>query len=154
MAVSCKNCKGEGKIPFVKNGKVIPYTWVFCDCHPQYGVDVRGSIPLATEGRRPGIRGKITRGRMHLYEDDFDFPMSYDFYRSLCLEHGWQDPGSNYPQVSEQQPQVIEHIHFHSNLSKKEWDEMEQTRLRTLHLQRELKELQDKIKVDKQYKYE
>lgn len=47
----------------------------------------------------------------------------------------------------------IEHRHFHSNLSKKEWNEMEQTKRRSLFALSEIKELQDKRKVDKQGKY-
>ncbi len=47
----------------------------------------------------------------------------------------------------------VEHHHYNHSLSKKEWDDMEQTRLRTIHLEKRIKQLQDKKMVDKQYRY-
>jgi hypothetical protein len=29
----CPKCGGKGLIPFVKNGKVIPHAYVYCECH-------------------------------------------------------------------------------------------------------------------------
>lgn len=100
---TCKygKCNGSGLIPFRnKEDKIVNHTFLFCECHPVYGDDAIPSIPLVTQGRRPGIGSRklprpIPRGRMHLYVDDFDFPMSYSFYRSLCREHGWTDPGDD-----------------------------------------------------------
>ena len=133
MIDKCSKCDGSGKIPLKnKAGEVVPYAWVFCECHPVYGDNTCPSIPLVTEGRRPGtgsqrLPRKIPRGRMHLYIDDFDFPMSYDFYRSLCCEYGWPDPGSLEPKTIELQPQIQEVIHRHSDMGKKEFDLLQQT---------------------------
>lgn len=110
----CPICNGSGFVPFVKNGKVIPNVKLFCKCHPIYGDNAHYGIPIATEGKRPPTRGTIPKGRAHLYIDDFDFPMSYSVYRSLCQEHGWQDPGPDRQiELEEPSPQVVEHIHRH-----------------------------------------
>jgi len=63
----CEKCKGEGMLPLIKDGKTIPNAFVYCECHEE-------------EENRPPT------------PDDFDFPMSYDFYRSLCQHHGWSEP--------------------------------------------------------------
>ena len=72
-------CDGSGLIPFKKEGRVIPHAFVHCDCHPDYGVNVKEHYREV----RP---------------DDFDFPISYSYYRSLCQEHDWKDPGPDYPE--------------------------------------------------------
>jgi len=67
----CSVCGGSGKLPLIKNGKVIPYAWIFCECREEH------------------------YNCLSLKPEDFDFPMSYDCYRALCREHNWNDPGSN-----------------------------------------------------------
>ena len=102
-------CDGSGILPFTgKNGKVRNDVVLFCDCHPIYGVDANNcGIAVDTQGRRPGVTGKRTpRGRMHLYANDFDFPMSWSTYRSLCAQHGWDDPGTDIPPAIESHPVV------------------------------------------------
>ena len=145
----CEKCKGEQKFPLKnKEGKVIPFAWVFCDCHPQYGTNVVGSVPVPTLGRRPPSRGTIPKGRMHLYEDDFNFAMSYDFHRFLCWQHGWPEPTSIYP--TEPMPQVIQHIHRTSDMSKREFDLLEQTKRSVDYLEKELNKFTQTKRVDKQ----
>lgn len=113
----CEKCKGEQKLPLInKKGKIVPYAWVFCECRiePEYYPSLKPS--------------------------DFDFPVSFSFYRSLCQEHGWPDPGSDYP--VEDKPQVIEHIHRHihynSSLSQKEHDDMEQIKRKSIYIDKKL----------------
>lgn len=71
----CGKCNHTGLIPSRVlgkfSGKPIPNCLEDCEC--------KDSIP---EHYPP------------LSPSDFDFPMSYDFHRSLCNHHGWQDPGS------------------------------------------------------------
>jgi len=114
---SCHICNGTGLIPFVKNGKAIPNVNLFCECRE----DIEDYRPPNPE--------------------DFDFPMSYSVYRSLCQQHGWQDPGPDRPQEpSETKPQVVEHIVRHSNLGAKEFDLLQQTALKTQYLEEKLTE--------------
>ncbi len=66
----CEKCHHTGLIPFKnKEGKLIPHTFLHCDCHeinqPEHAHAAR------------------------LRPEDYDFPMSYDYYRSLCQYHGW-----------------------------------------------------------------
>ncbi len=63
----CEKCKGEQRLPLInKEGKVIPYAWVYCECYKQEH-EYYGAL-------KPG---------------DFDFPMSNSVYRFLCYEYGW-----------------------------------------------------------------
>jgi len=148
--MTCSICGGTGLLPFVKpNGTISKHAKVFCDCHPVYGTNAHTSIPLATQGNRPGIGSrtyKQQRGRLHLYPDDFDFPMSYSVYRSLCQQYGWQDPGPDRPPEQEQKPQVVEHIVRHSNLGAKEFDLLQQTALKVQYLDEKLTEVLAKRK--------
>ncbi len=50
----CEKCNGTGLLPFIKNGKVIPYAFIDCACKKEM-----------TEHYQP------------LNGDDFDFPCSY-----------------------------------------------------------------------------
>ena len=71
--MNCKSCNDTRLVPFIKDDRLIPNAWVDCpDCEPEreYYREVR--------------------------PEDFDFPMSHSFYRSLCKQHGWPDPGSEY----------------------------------------------------------
>lgn len=75
----CSICNGTGLVPFLKSGRIIPHVKLFCECHqpePEYSI-----------ARKP---------------EDFDFPMSHSVYRSLCQEHGWQDPGPDTLQVKQE----------------------------------------------------
>ena len=70
--VKCTMCDGSGLIPLKnKKGEVVPSAWIYCSCHQE-----------EEEHYRP------------LSPSDFDFPISYDYYRSLCQLHSWPDPGS------------------------------------------------------------
>lgn len=76
MARKCpyNRCDGSGLIPFLgKDGKPVPTAFTYCECH---------------ESNQPA--------RHHyLKPEDIDFPVSYSYYRGLCREHGWVDPGDD-----------------------------------------------------------
>ena len=98
----CSTCNGSGFVPFVKGSKVIPNVKLFCpECHEE-----NDYLPP-------------------LQPSDFGFPMSYSVYRSLCQEHGWADPGSDYPKGTPPQTQVVEHIYRTSRMSSQEFKELE-----------------------------
>ncbi len=144
-------CDGSGLLPFKReDGSVSSHCKIFCDCHPIYGVDAHTPVPLATQGNRPGTGSrtyKQQRGRLHLYQDDWDFSMSYDFYRMLCQEHGWDDPGSDYlSEPPKPEPQVTEVIHRHSDMSHKDFTELQNLRGQMKYLQSKIEELQRKRK--------
>lgn len=72
----CAKCNHTGLIPFKdKKGNLIPHTFLHCDCHEI-------NQPDYYQVARP---------------EDYDFPISYSYYRSLCQYHGWPDPGSCEP---------------------------------------------------------
>jgi len=77
----CTKCNNTGLIPFVKDGKVIPYTFQDCDCKAPEPIPYR---PLQPE--------------------DFDFPVSRDFYRFYCSKNHWPDPG----RMEEDRPRAVE----------------------------------------------
>lgn len=150
--MTCPKCKGSGLLPFIKPDRTIShYAKVFCDCHPVYGDNAHTSIPLTTQGNRPGVGSrtyKQQRGRLHLYQDDFDFSVSYSVYRSLCQEHGWIDPGPDYPPEKEVMPLLKE--------SKPEWTQRQwqcilQNKAMTLYLQNKVNELLASRKPKGQY---
>ncbi len=120
--IKCPICKDTGLVPSKVlgkfSGKPIPNCFTNCECRND-----------EIEYHNPR---KAT---------DFDFPMSYDFYRSLCRHHEWPDPGSDRPQEPEEQvSQVVEHIHRHSDMGKKEFDLLQQTVLKVDHLEKRLNE--------------
>ena len=41
--------------------------------------------------------------------EDFDYPVSFSFYRGLCREHGWPDPGPDRPADTEEPPKTVYH---------------------------------------------
>jgi len=88
----CIKCKGTGLLPFEKNGKVIAGVSIYCECYQEDPDHYRPVIP-----------------------SDYDYPISYDYYRSLCQYHGWNDPGSDRVFEIEDRPQIVEHIHRTSN---------------------------------------
>jgi len=66
-------CDGSGLIPFwSKSGRLVPHAFVYCKCH---------------EFNQPEHYHQVR-------PEDFDFPISYSYYRALCSYHGWADPGS------------------------------------------------------------
>lgn len=89
--------------------------------------------------------------------EDFDFPMSYDFYRSLCQQHGWHDPGScELPEVKEEiEPKEVIHRHYNytSDLSRREWDEIEQLKRTVSYLLKEKDKQPIKKKFPTKYLY-
>lgn len=121
-------CNGSGLRDFEKaDGTIIHNT--FCDCH----IDAQ---------EPPQYR---------LKPEDFDFPMSYGYYRGLCHLHGWQDPGDNEPSQGESSYEVIlrnEDIHPNQlrieqlkpelKWTRKQWDVVRQ-------LQGEIKFLENKL---------
>ena len=148
----CPKCQGKGLLPFVKEGKVIPHTFLFCESHPQYGSEVYDQtpdrVPVDGVGKRPLLAkpSTIPKGRMRLYIDDFDFPMSYDYYRSLCQYHGWPNPGSD--RVTEQASSPLDQVivHRHSNMSRQEADMLQQAVLKIGWLEKKLAEREKKTK--------
>ena len=90
---------------------------------------------------------------------DFDFPMSWDNYRSLCHEHGWPDPGLNEVAPEEETvPQPQEIIYRTSNMGKQEFDLLQQTARQVKYLLNKLNEHIDfakkktEVKKPKQHK--
>ncbi len=102
----CSKCGHTGLLPFVKHGRIISNAFIDCEC--------KSSIPEHYQSILP---------------EDFDFSISYSFYRSLCQEYGWKDPGPDRIPLplEEPKPQVIEHIVRTSNMSKKEFAQLQQT---------------------------
>ena len=83
---SYNKCDGSGLVPSKVlgkfSGKPIPNCFSDCECK---GEEIEHYHPISP--------------------DDFDFPISYSFYRSLCQYHGWPDPGSDtLPERSEEPP--------------------------------------------------
>lgn len=123
-----KMCDGSSLIPFKnKEGKVIPYTWLHCGCHPVYG-------------NKPELE--------HWWDmilEDYDFPMSQTFRAWTYQDCGVQDPGY-VPleplrlQEMKSQPQP--------GWSKRQWEKVEQLRLAFLHYQEKFIELSKAKKKD------
>jgi len=120
-----KRCDGSGLLPFVgKDGKARSDVHLFCDCHPQYGEN-------AKDGYYSPLR-----------PEDIDYPVSYSYWRSLCQNHGWQDPGSDYPpEPHEEAPKEQVIVHRHSNMGKLEYDLLQQTANQVKFLQAKVDEL-------------
>ena len=122
-------CDGSGLIQFKKNGKVIPYCWSHCDCHPVYGLN-----PKPEHYRDVQL-------------EDYDFPCSSTFRAYSHQYCGVADPGSDASQsvynrnLEEEKPQVIEHIHRHGDMSKQEFDLLQQTARKATYLEKKLNEL-------------
>lgn len=86
----CLKCKDSGLLPFIKNGKTIPHVSLFCSCHQ-----------ASADPEREPERYK------RFMPEDFDFPMSYSYYRSLCQEQGWLEPCSENFILPESAPEPI-----------------------------------------------
>jgi len=117
MTCPFNTCDGTGLIPFMKDGKLIPNTFEYCQCH---------------ESNRPERYHQLT-------PDDFDFPISHDYYRGLCQEHGWPDPG---PLESEIQPEPVKVIYRRRPVD----DEIDQLKSGFVHIQNVLNEHVDAAK--------
>jgi len=105
----CSKCNGTGLIPLKskKDGSIVPFAWQDCECKQEEHEYLRQVKP-----------------------SDFDFPMSYSFYRSLCQLHGWSDPGDDrMPEPSQLEPKEQIITYRHSDMSKKEFDLLQQTAL-------------------------
>lgn len=74
----CPKCKGTGKLPLIKNERVIPYAYVYCDCGQGYN-------PTANTYRKT------------VRPEDYDYPMAWSQWRGICRQNGWPDPGSDEP---------------------------------------------------------
>ncbi len=127
MNRDCEKCNHTGLIPFKnKAGKVIPNAFLHCDCHPIYGLNPE---PEHYQPVRP---------------EDFDFSMSYSYYRSLCQYHGWADPGSDI--MPEPQPKAPHSI-FELDIESKK--AIQQIKAQVLYNDKQIKELRVKKKVSK-----
>ena len=105
-------CDGTGLIPLTKDGKVIPFAWVHCDCHPIYGLNPE------PEHYHP------------VSPEDYDFPLS-DTYRAWTYEHcGIPDPGYA-PSREKIQRQV-------KPMTKPAQDEIQKLKAEINHLQNEI----------------
>lgn len=117
--MNCPKCKGTGYMPYLKNGKVIPGIRVYCECHQD---EPEHYHPVSV--------------------DDFDFPCSDTFrgyYHQYC---GVPDPGYIPPQPELPEPKPQEVIHRHSDISKQEYDLLQQTARRVSYLEKLLAERQ------------
>lgn len=69
MTNNCSKCNGTGRIPFRRvDGSIVPNAWVWCDCHEEEPHYIPHSI------------------------DDFDFPMSWSWWRYYRRQEGLSDP--------------------------------------------------------------
>ena len=72
----CKKCNHTGLLPFVKDGKRIDNAFLHCECHeinqPEHYTPVR--------------------------PEDYDYPMSWDSWRSICKQNGWSVPATERPE--------------------------------------------------------
>jgi len=116
--MQCSKCNSSGLIPFEKNGKLIPNVFVHCEC---YAEPQEYYHPVSTE--------------------DFDFPMS-DTFRGASYQYCNQyDPGFIPPRPPEPEPpppQIIEHRH--SDMSKANYDLLQQTMCKVNYLESKLNE--------------
>ena len=109
----CDKCNNTGKIPFIKEGRVIPHAIIYCECHED----------------EPDHYYPIDPG-------DFDFPISYSYYRSLCQQYGWHDPGPTDLPETEPPP-----IYQNMEWSPGQWAAVQQLKSLVQHLQNKLVEL-------------
>jgi len=96
----CDKCNNTGLIPFIKNGNTIPNAFVYCECYQE------------TEHYNP------------VSPEDIDFPVSYSFYRSLCQQHGWTDPGSDMPHIDV--PKETKQPEPEGEWTRRQWDVIRQ----------------------------
>lgn len=120
MANYCAKCNHTGLLPFVKNGKLIPHTFLHCECNDVY-----------------------TDHYIPVQPADYDFPCSDTFRGYSFVSSGMADPG--YVPVSRREPEPIEQPS--RNLSPREWGEMQQLKGLVLHLQATINKKPDAVTV-------
>ncbi len=112
----CEKCNHSGLLPFKnKKGEVIPHTYLFCECN--------SGTPYPFQ----------------YTPEQFDFPMSYSCYRSLCREHGWSDPGA-YEALGTQEPEPT----IEPSWRREQWKVVDSLRGELTHIHAALHELQKK----------
>jgi len=130
----CPNqkCDGSGLIPLRRksDNTVVPHAWTYCDCHESNQPEYYRPYPYA------------------LKPEDFDFPISHSFYRSLCQEHGWDDPGALETEPQGETQEVKE-----DPWTNRQWDTVNQLRSEVRHIHKEVMESLEKKRVAKQDKY-
>ena len=80
------------------------------------------------------------------WRDDFDYAMSWDFYRALCVEHGERDPGPCEPPPLPD-PGPLDHEDKGSPslvTTRHRWDYVKQLQGRVLHAETMIREHIDK----------
>ena len=92
----CEKCKGEGMLPFEnKEGKLIPHTFIYCECHQDE--------PEHYHRLKP---------------EDYDYPMSYD-YRSFIEEQLTGQPLPRIePEREKSSPVVKEKLYVYTKIDK------------------------------------
>jgi hypothetical protein len=68
----CALCGGKGQYPLVRHGRIVPHTFVDCDCKQDEPEHFHKNTP-----------------------DIIDFPVSWDFYRHFARHYGWEEPPDN-----------------------------------------------------------
>lgn len=79
----CKKCNYTGLLPFIKDGRRIDNAFLHCECHEVNQPDHYTPV-------RP---------------EDYDYPMSWDSWRSICQLNGWPVPTSERPEPSQEEPE-------------------------------------------------
>ena len=126
----CKRCNQTGLLPFVKNGKVSPHTFLHCECR---------------------IEADSREHYFPLKPDDFDYPMSMAF-RAFSYDYcGVTDPGyvSLKPDVSDLDDRIndLEAISAQPGSIPRYYDDRtQQVENKVTGLQNKLNELIDKRK--------
>jgi len=120
----CDKCGNRGLLPFKnKKGVIVKNTFLHCSCHPVYGDNTE------PERYRPAS------------PDMFDFPMS-DIFRAASFEYcGEPDPGYIPPEPEAPVPEEQVIVHRHSDMGKLEYDLLQQTARRAIHLENKVNEL-------------
>ncbi len=84
----CKKCNHTGLLPFVKDGRRIDNAFLHCECHeinqPEHYTPVR--------------------------PEDYDYPMSWDSWRSICRVNGWPVPTTERSEESALIDEVLETV--------------------------------------------
>ena len=128
IEIRCSKCNDTGLIPFVKGGRVITNAWQDCDCKQP----------------EPEHFGRV-------WPEDFDFPMSYEYYRGLCQEHGWPDPKElTFKSEGQASPpgQTVNRIVYHHVTERRADDERELAVKRVRQQREGLVNVQDDNRID------
>ena len=108
----CDKCNQTGLLPFIKNSKVIPYAFVYCDCYHEELEHYKPTRP----------------------ESLYDFPCSPTFR----AYDAWWNEGLYLPALEQPKP---EPIYQDTEWSSRQFDKVEQLRLEVLHYQKKVIEL-------------